>query len=151
MAYLLSCPHCDARTIDAADKLECGMFGPACRCSACGGYSRELRGPRLRISILLYLLPYGVFLLLLGLLHVLPRRGDEAMLYAMIVLGACLLLWQHWLAYVVEARLTRDIPLQAVSSNRWWRYWAVLKQVCAWSFLALVLGVLLFVWQVNHQ
>jgi len=152
MSHWLSCPHCNAQTIDAEDKLECGMFGPPCKCSACGGYSRELKWPRLRISLLLYVAPYFPFLLLPVLWSSSRSAGSEQ--FAAIIMGMMIvaaLVWQNWLVYVIEARLTRQIPLRPVTPTRLWIYWSRFKQVCAWSFFMAVFGTLMFVWFVNHQ
>ncbi len=147
----LTCPHCNAQTIDAADKLEGGMFGPPCKCSGCGGYSRELKWPRLRLSLMLYVAPYLILLTLLGLWQSTARNSDEATIYALIVLGAVMLLWQCWLAGVVEALLSWGIPLRPVTPNRWWRYWAIFKSAASWAFWAMFVGTFLFTWWANRH
>jgi hypothetical protein len=120
---MITCPNCGAATISAWDKLMCGLIGRRCWCERCRQSSREVRTKRLVTSIL--------FLASLWLMHLITHPG-----YQLAAMG----IWAV-LLIVVEWRYVHTLPLvPAIDSPRWKR----VKDVFAWSFVALIVATFVF-------
>ena len=57
------------------------------------------------------------------------------------------LLWYHWLAYKLEARFARDIPLYPVYPSAGWQRF---KEICRWLFLISIPLAFLLNWIAGH-